>query len=104
MRPIILAVAVLLGACAAKQPGASVGVLPASAMPPQPAATGSPEAQAARELRQGEAADTRAAQLQAADPLAPRPSGEQTANPYDIGAAGQLPPQPQQVAPVFRRF
>jgi len=40
--------------------------------------------------------------MDAANPRLPSASGRDGGTPYDIGAMGQLPPQPSQEAPIFR--
>jgi hypothetical protein len=40
--------------------------------------------------------------MEAANPLLPTPTGRTVGSPYDIGAMGELPPQPTEEAPVFR--
>jgi hypothetical protein len=40
--------------------------------------------------------------MDAANPLLPTPSGRDGGTPYDVGAMGQLPPEPTQSAPIFR--
>jgi hypothetical protein len=117
MRGTLLVVALLAAACQ-PPPGTGVTVInnPANPVPvgsrvaPTPggaagiASGAGYQAQSRVDPRSAPVGVSRADMMQSMNPLAPSPTGETPNTPYDIGAAGQLPPQPTQAAPIFQNL